>query len=202
MKIKFCGFTREIDYQKALDLGADYAGFVFYPPSPRYVDPKKVGSIIKARPSKKTKTVGVFVNASANFVEKSIEESGVNLLQFHGKETPSFAEQFSMPYWKVFFADQNLEIGGYENAEAFLIDYFHPQKMGGSGKSFDWKIVEKIASTKPLFVAGGINVGNIDEALRLPCAGLDVASGIEKQKGIKDFHKMEEIMKKVRGSQR
>ena len=202
MKVKVCGITRYEDAVLALDEGADALGFNFFPPSPRYIDPGTASEIIRRLPPFAV-TVGLFVNVErADRVAETAQLSGVRVIQLHGDESPEYCLQLSAwPLIKV------LRIGGApveENLEqypvqAFLLDVKDDVLFGGTGKSFDWTLVQGIDRKRPIILAGGLRADNVQAAIRaVKPYGIDVCSGVEREPGIKDPVKLAEFMNEVR----
>ncbi len=206
-KIKICGITNLADAQLAVKSGVWALGFVFYRQSPRFVLPEKVFEIVKSIPENVLK-VGVFVNQSVEEIKTIIETSGINVIQLHGEESPEFcrkvSEEINLPIIKAFRVSGNFdtaEITAYKGKIfAALLDAYSPTEFGGTGKSFNHEIVKE-ASEKgiPIIVAGGITPDNILEIYkRTKPFALDVSSGVETSKGIKDKIKLEKLFKAVR----
>ena len=202
-RIKMCGITREEDALAAVRAGADALGFIFWEPSPRFVAPAAAGKIIR-RIGPFATTVGVFVNPSRQEVTDAIRESGVNALQFHGEELPDFCGGFGLPYVKAFKVGQGGDLlestGRFHAAAGWLFDAFDPRLVGGTGEVFDWSLLPQ-ALARPLVLSGGLNAGNVGDAIRRvrPFA-VDVSSGIESGKGIKDAEKMAAFVHGVRNA--
>lgn len=188
-RIKICGITRTEDALSAAAHGADAIGLVFYRPSPRYVSVEQARGIAVLIPPF-VSTVAVFVNPSVDEVEKVIALCGVTLLQFHGDESPEFCERFSRPYIKAARMRPGLDLikylSPYSSAQAWMLDTFHDGLWGGTGGAFDWKRVpERMA--RPVILSGGLAADNIAEAIqRVRPYAVDVSSGVEASKGIKD----------------
>ena len=227
-KIKLCGFTREPDVRSACALGADYLGFVFYEHSPRCVPPAQAAQLVQCMAECKTPhavPVGLFVNHSAAQVVAAVHTSGVQVLQFHGTETPSFCEGLSqrlgLPYWKAVHvapdthSDALLKLcQSYNGAQALLFDTASPGLVnvwGGTGHTFEWHTLAPLAHLKnvpPLVLSGGLSAQNVAQGITLlsPWA-VDVSSGIEAVdgqgqplKGIKDPLKMAAFVAAVRST--
>lgn len=199
-RVKICGFTRPEDAQTAVRLGADAVGLVFYPPSPRHVGIEQAREIVAALPPFVT-VVGLFVDEPAAGVNKVLEQVRIDLLQFHGDEAPEYCGRFPKPYIKAVRMQPGLDlmgtIGAYRDASGFLLDAWHPDAKGGTGSQFDWRLIpEDLAGS--LILAGGLSPGNVAEALGVarPYA-LDVSSGVEAGKGIKDAAKMAAFIQAV-----
>jgi len=199
-RIKFCGLTRTQDIQTAVALGVDALGFVFVAGSARNVDVKTAIQLISAVPPFVIK-VGLFMDASTGHVEQVIQNIDLNLLQFHGSEDEEFCAQFEKPYLKAVPMGSELSAAEYcmafKSATGFIFDSHGEGQMGGSGEKFAWTDIPKNLN-KPIILAGGLNVDNVAEAIRVvrPYA-VDVSSGIETSKGIKDPVKMEQFIKEV-----
>ena len=199
-RIKFCGMTRAQDIQVAVALGVDALGFVFVEKSVRNLDIDTATKLISEVPPFVIK-VGLFMNAQATLVEEVLNNVKLNLLQFHGEEDEEYCTQFEMPYIKAVpmastpslreFCQQ------YASASGFILDSHAKGEMGGSGKTFVWQDVSKEID-KPIILAGGLTVANVAEAInRVHPYAVDVSSGIEAGKGIKDPAKMEQFIKEV-----
>lgn len=202
VRVKICGLTREDDVVMAVDGGADAVGFVCYPASSRYVSQSRLMSLISLVPESVTPVL-VFVNPTSEEVRDHIALFPRAVLQFHGQESRAFCDQFHHPYIKavaVKSPEMILEVQDqYPMAGALVADVDDPAH-GGTGDLFDWNAVAAIRNkiTKPLIVAGGLNAGNVAQAIRTmhPWA-VDVASGVEKEKGIKDHDKILAFMDAV-----
>ena len=200
-RVKICGITRVEDAKAAVLHGADAIGLIFYRPSPRYVTPERARQIVEAAPLF-VSTVAVFVNPAREEVEKVIRESGVNLLQFHGDEAPEFCSGFSRPYIKAARIRPGLDLIKYlsphADAKAWMLDAYHEDLWGGTGGVFDWSLVPRDAA-KPIILSGGLTVDNVGNAVRRvrPYA-VDVSTGVEASKGIKDAAKIAAFIGAVR----
>ena len=199
-KIKICGVTSVEDAKLACSSGADAIGLNFYSESKRGLTVSE-GSAIEVSLPPFVSKVGVFVNPSQSFVNKALETISFDFLQFHGSESVSFCESFSLPYIKAIPAQNSEQIlqdlENYNSASAILLDTKVGARFGGTGESFDWKIAPK--AKLPLIVAGGLNPQNVFEAVSLmrPFA-VDVSSGVEKASIQKDFQMMREFVEQVR----
>jgi phosphoribosylanthranilate isomerase len=200
-RVKICGITRAEDAEVAAAQGADAVGLVFYRPSPRCVTLGRAREIVAATPAF-VSTVAVFVNPSRKEVESVIGECGVTLLQFHGDEPPDFCAGFSRPYIKAARIRPELDLLKYLSrhtaAGAWMLDAFHEDLWGGTGGAFDWGLVPQDAA-RPVILSGGLTADNVADAVRRvrPYA-VDVSTGVEVSKGIKDAAKIAAFIGAVR----
>lgn len=198
--IKICGITRIEDARSAVDAGANALGFIFYPPSPRYIDPDHAQAIIKVLPPFVT-TVGVFVNQGPEEVARFLDKAQVNLLQLHGDEDPELCRSYDHPYIKSLRVKAVEEAGlaaQYPDARGILLDTLVSEVYGGSGEAFAWQRLPS-SVTQPVILAGGLNADNVSKAIRLVRPyGVDVSTGVEIAKGIKDEAKITEFVAAVR----
>lgn len=200
-RIKICGITRVEDARTAVELGADAIGLVFYAPSPRCVGLAQARAIAAAIPPFVT-IVGLFVDPAQDQVESVLRECSVNLLQFHGNEAPDFCRGFGLPYLKAaqVRADADLVqyLFPYHAAQGWLLDAYHDRLYGGTGESFDWKLIPRDLP-RPVILSGGLTPDNVGAAVRQvrPWA-VDVSSGVETAKGVKDAAKIAAFIAGVR----
>jgi len=199
-RIKICGLTRRQDLQAAVDAGADAIGLVFYSPSPRYVDLKRAAELARSVPPYVT-IVGLFVNADPVVVKETLAVVPIHLLQFHGDEDESYCRQFDRPYMKAARVKPGMDLvqyaANFPSAQAILLDAF-VDGYGGGGKVFDWELIPSALSL-PIVLSGGLNAGNVGEAIaRVQPAAVDVSSGVESAKGIKDAEKIRSFIAAVR----
>lgn len=193
LKIKICGITNEEDALAAAEAGASALGFMFYEPSPRNIS---IGTARRfaSRLSPFILRVGVFVNPDEGLVLEAISQCGLNLLQFHGDEPPDFCRQFGVMSMKAFRIrdESSLEALSLYQTDAFLLDSYVAGKVGGTGEKFNWDLaVEAKKHRKPIFLAGGLTVDNVEEAVRqVQPFGIDVSSGVEAAPGKKDHQKI------------
>ena len=202
-RVKICGITRVEDALVAVHAGADAIGLVFYDKSPRAVNIAQAQAIVRAMPPFVC-VVGLFVNASPDWLGSVLAEVRLDLVQFHGDETPSQCEQINMPYCKAIRvkADTNLLQYAFEyvNAKALLLDAFHESAFGGTGHTFDWSLIPK-GIQKPLILAGGLTVDNVVTAIeQVRPYAVDVSGGVESSRGIKDAAKIAAFMQAVNES--
>ncbi len=199
-RVKICGITRAQDGVCAAELGADAIGLVFYPASPRAVDVAQAKEILAALPPFVTR-VGLFVDADAAVVRDVAGRVGLDLLQFHGDEPDGYCAQFGRPYLKALRMRPELDVAAamraYPGAAGFLLDAYHAAVPGGSGEQFDWSRVPA-ERDRPVILAGGLDPGNVSKAVKQvrPFA-VDVSSGVEAAKGVKDANKMAEFFRGV-----
>jgi phosphoribosylanthranilate isomerase len=202
-RIKICGITREEDLAAAVAAGADALGFVFYPPSPRYVTPQRAAELLAGTPAFVTR-VGLFVNEPAKTVRGVLARTPLDLLQFHGDEDAAYCAGFGKPWIKAARMRAGFDLLEYAAAFAgapgvcgLLLDA-HVEGYGGGGKTFDWSLIPHFVPL-PLILSGGLHPGNVLEAVRAvrPWA-VDVSSGVESAKGIKDVRKIDEFIAGVR----
>lgn len=204
-KVKICGITNLEDARFVSGALADYIGFIFYPGSPRYVKPAKAGAIINWLEG--PETVGVFVNQPLDDVQSIATQTGLDLVQLHGDESVEYCELIDRPVIKVFHIDEHTSaddlrerIDPYlDTVDYLLFDTKLPGKWGGTGQSFDWNLLPDLADLKPYFLSGGLNSGNIRQAIKQthPYA-VDVSSGLEESPGLKDFEKIEHFFDEMR----
>ena len=211
MKVKLCGFKTQESIASAVKKHANYIGFVFCPESPRYVEPDLAFELSKAIPATIDK-VAVFADIDLTIIKKVYKTLKPQYFQFHGKETVGFLEKIQeiFPNVKIIKAFQISSFSDLRNVhkfqkccDAYLFDS-KPLKgslsaiSGGSGRSFDWKILSSFRSRKPWFLAGGINIKNIDDALKITGATMvDISSGVEVEKGVKSLEMIESLMDKI-----
>jgi len=197
-RVKICGITRPQDALLAAKLGADAVGLIFYEKSPRAISVEQAQLIVHQLPAFIT-VVGLFVNAEPALVHSILAQVRLDLLQFHGEESPDYCIRFGKPYIKALRMrpGTKLPIQSYEQASALLLDSYVPGVKGGTGVTFDWQQIPKSIS-KPIILAGGLTPDNIIQAITLlrPYA-VDVSGGLETSKGIKDADKMTAFMKGV-----
>ena len=199
-RIKFCGITQSSDAKLAAELGVDAIGLVFYHKSPRGITPQRAVGIIESTPPFVT-IVGLFLNPEPAYVREVLAAVPLDLLQFHGNERPQDCDAYDKPYIKAVPMGGVLDVlaytAEYSNAAGFLLDSHVPGGAGGSGSTFDWNR-KPVNLNKPLILAGGLNDKNVGEAIsRLNPYAVDVSSGVERQKGIKDAAKMVAFIQEV-----
>lgn len=201
-RIKICGLTREEDVRAAVSAGADAIGFVFYPPSPRFVSFERAAELARLIPPFVT-TVGLFVNAGRDYVENALEAVPLQVLQFHGDETEADCFGYGLPYIKAGRMRPGLDLlkyaASFPSAQGLLLDAF-VEGYGGGGETFDWSLIPS-GLPLPLILSGGLHAGNVAEAVRCvqPWA-VDVSSGVEAAKGIKGADRITEFVAGVQNA--
>lgn len=200
-RTKICGITRVEDALAAAHSGADAIGLVFHEKSPRYVTLQQAARLAAALPPFVT-VAGLFVDVSADYVHAVLEEVPLDVLQFHGEETPDFCASFSRPYIKAIRVREGVDLiqcaSAYASAQGLLLDAWVKDVPGGTGHSFDWGLIPH-GLPLPVILSGGLNPGNVAAGIRAvrPYA-VDVSSGVEAQKGIKDAAKIAAFIKEVK----
>ncbi len=204
--IKICGITRAQDALAAAELGADAIGLVLFANSPRSVTVEQVAGIVGDIPQH-IEVVALFVDPDPHLVWEALATGLVDLLQFHGDEPAEFCEQFSTPYMKAIAVKEDSELNqdltSYSSAKYLLLDSYDPLLSGGTGKTFAWHKARQLAESQQirLVLAGGLNPGNIQAAIHaIQLFGVDVSSGVETSKGVKDLSKMKAFIEGVRAS--
>ena len=200
IKVKICGMTQLKDALFAVEQGVDAVGFIFYKKSPRAVTMKTVREIIKKLPPL-VETVGVFVNESAERVNKMADYCGLDLVQLHGEESPAFCRKIRRRVIKAFRVKdlQSIKQLSKFPVSGFLLDTFSDNLHGGTGKTFDWNLALPAKKMGPVILAGGLTPRNILQAVRqVRPYGVDVCSGVEKSPGIKDLEKVRAFLKNIR----
>jgi phosphoribosylanthranilate isomerase len=199
-RIKICGLTREIDVRDASAGGADALGLVFYSPSPRYVSAARAAQLLQSFPPF-VSSVGLFVNASVDEVRLVLKQVRLDILQFHGDESPQYCAQFGIPFIKAVRVRPGLDLLQYAEtygaAKALLLDAYVDGIPGGTGASFDWSLIPPNLPL-PIILSGGLSATSVGLAVQTirPYA-VDVSSGVESAKGIKDKQKMYDFIKEV-----
>lgn len=204
-KVKICGLTTLEDARFASGALADFLGFIFYPDSPRYIDPGKAAAIISwiEGPQK----VGVFVNQHLDEVNETANRTGIDLVQLHGTESPDYCRMIDLPVIKVLHAgieagedDLREQIEIYsEVAEYLLFDTKTETQWGGTGKTFDWELIRNQTLELPFMLSGGLKAENVAEAISVASPDVvDLSSGLEESPGLKSFDKMEQFFDVMR----
>ena len=199
-RVKICGITRVEDALMAVNAGADAIGLVFYASSPRYVTILQAQRIVAALPPF-VSVVALFVNATTIEIETTLAQVRIDIVQFHGDETPAQCQQIKLPYYKAIRvkADTNLLQYAlkFETAKALLLDTYTEAAFGGTGQVFDWNLIPK-NMTKPVILAGGLVPENVALAIRqVKPYAVDVSGGVEQSKGVKDAAQIAAFMQAV-----
>ncbi|MEQ1663082.1 MAG: phosphoribosylanthranilate isomerase [Thiobacillus sp.] len=201
VRVKICGITRLEDLHTACAAGADALGFVFYDKSPRHVSIDKATELLRALPPF-VQSVGLFVNAAPAFVESVLKAVPLDLLQFHGDESPAECARYGRPWIKAIRVRPGLDLlkcaADFGAARGLLLDAYVPDVPGGTGERFDWSLIPAGLST-PVILSGGLTPDNIADAVRsvAPWA-VDVSSGVELSKGLKDAQKIAQFIAKAK----
>ncbi|MBG0846574.1 phosphoribosylanthranilate isomerase [Pseudomonas chengduensis] len=201
VRSKICGITRIEDALAAVEAGADAIGLVFYGKSPRAVSIEQAAAILQALPPFVT-SVGLFVDMPRDELQQLLQRLPLDLLQFHGDESPADCEGHGRPYIKALRVrpgeDLAAAMAPYAGAQGILLDTFVEGVPGGTGASFDWSLVPEDAA-KPIILAGGLDADNVAAAIRqVRPHAVDVSGGVEASKGIKDADKIRAFVRAVR----
>ncbi len=188
-RVKICGITRTEDALHAAQAGADAIGLVFYAKSPRYVEAAAAAAIVRALPPFVT-VVGLFVDALEDYVRAVLERVPLDVLQFHGKESPAYCARYGRPYLKAVRVGEDTDLlqcaADYATAQALLLDTYVPGVPGGTGECFDWTWIPAVLP-KPIVLSGGLTPDNVRQAIgQVHPWAVDVASGVEASPGCKD----------------
>ena len=201
MKIKICGLTDPENSKQIASLDIHAIGLVFFTESPRAVSIEQANEIIQELPPFINK-VGLFVNANSNFVDQVLNSVNIDTIQFHGDESSSDCSQFQMPFIKAIRMREGINLLSqaeeFSSASGLLLDSFEEDSYGGTGKSFDWNLIKNNLDL-PIILAGGLNKDNIMSAIeKTQPYAIDISSGVEVDKGIKDIEKTKEIIEIVK----
>jgi len=206
-KVKICGITNEKDAVWASGLGVDYLGFNFYKNSPRVVSPKNAAGIIEKLPPF-IGTVGVFVNEEVKAVKSIVKKTKIKILQLHGDESVEYCGELKSMFpeieiikaFRIENEESLLRIPAYNNVNYYLLDAYVPGIEGGTGEVFNWELAVKAKEFgKQIFLAGGLNPGNVMEAIeKVTPYCVDTASGVERLNRRKDYDKVHDFLEKVR----
>lgn len=201
-KIKICGITREEDALFCAEQGADFTGFIFVPSTPRYVEPEKAAAIAAKVRERETrpKMVGVFRDASNDYIREIHNLVGFDVVQLHGGETDDAIRDLGIPAIKTLRVGDTLpDTHAAPNAAWLLFDTYDERRAGGTGRRFDWSLLATYERSKPFFLSGGIDPENVVAAISLvrPDA-IDLSSGVESAPGVKDHDKIARLFERVR----
>ena len=199
-RVKICGITRVQDGVAAAAVGADAIGLVFYPNSPRYVEIEQAAEIASALPPFVTK-VALFVNAPADEIELVVSQAPIDLIQFHGNESPDFCSAQGKPYIKAIRMKAGVNLHQqrelYYQSCGLLVDSYRAGVPGGTGESFNWSLIPADLSAE-IILAGGLTPANVADAIRAVHPwGVDVSGGVEAAKGIKDAQTIKQLIRGV-----
>jgi len=201
MLVKICGVTRADDALAAVDAGASAIGFVFWPDSPRYVDPYRARAIRAALPPFVT-AVGVFVNQPVEYVSGVASLVRLGAVQLHGDETPQYASLLSAPIVKALPLTTlgESDLAAWPDETMVLLDVHDPVKRGGTGRTIDWDAAATISARRRIVLAGGLTPDNVADAVaRVRPFGIDVSSGVEVSPGIKDHRRVRALFEALHG---
>ena len=204
VKVKICGMTNLNDVKVAVDGGVDAVGFIFYKKSPRSVTMQAVREIVLELPPF-VDSVGVFVNETAEQINKIADHCKLDRVQLHGDESPAFCKKIRRRVIKVIRVKdiQSLKKLSDYPVSSFLLDTFSEDQYGGTGKVFDWNLAYSAKKYGPIILAGGLTPINVRQAIqRIQPYGVDVCSGVESQPGIKDHKKMQAFLKNVKAERK
>ena len=198
---KICGITNLVDAKVAVENGASAIGFIFYEKSPRAISIENAKSISKQL-SYSVGCVGVFVNQNKDFIDKTISEVQLNMIQLHGDESSNFCNQFDVPVLKALRIKDKASFSVMSdfNVDGFLLDTFSKDSYGGTGKTFDWSLLNEKIDT-PIILSGGLNPNNILDAIdSINPAAIDVNSGVESSPGKKDHQKINLLFENLKNT--
>jgi len=204
VKVKICGMTNLKDVKIAVDGGVDAVGFIFYKKSPRSVTMQAVREIVLELPPF-VDSVGVFVNETAEQINKIADHCKLDRVQLHGDESPAFCKKIRRRVIKAIRVKdiQSLKKLSDYPVSSFLLDTFSEDQYGGTGKVFDWNLAYPAKKYGPIILAGGLTPINVHQAIqRIQPYGVDVCSGVESQPGIKDHKKMKAFLKNVKAERK
>lgn len=204
VKVKICGMTSLNDVKVAVDGGVDAVGFIFYKKSPRSVTMQEVREIVLELPPF-VDSVGVFVNETAEQINKIADHCKLDRVQLHGDESPAFCKKIRRRVIKAIRVKdiQSLKKLSDYPVSSFLLDTFSEDQYGGTGKVFDWNLAFPAKKYGPIILAGGLTPINVHQAIqRIQPYGVDVCSGVESQPGIKDHKKMKAFLKNVKAERK
>lgn len=211
MRVKICGITQPQQGKAIATLGATALGFICVPTSPRYVTTAQILAVVEQLPEKIDK-IGVFANTTTEEITQTVVDSKLTGVQLHGDESPEFAMKLrqSLPNVEIIKA---LRISSFEDIDSsaaysvcvdtLLLDAYHPQQLGGTGKTLDWDMLKQFSPSCPWFLAGGLTPDNILDALsQVNPGGIDLSSGVERAPGDKDLDKVASLFEKLGISKR
>ncbi len=200
-RIKVCGMTDMIEAKGAVDAGVDALGFIFSPQSPRMIDPDRAREIIRVLPPY-VDAVGVFVDEQVEVVNEIVKYCGLTIAQLHGSETVDYCSNIDGRTIKSFRIRSNGDLSGIESyggvVSGILLDTYHEKKAGGTGESFDWRLLEGKDFAIPIILAGGLFPENVYDAIeQVRPFAVDVNSGVEYEPGRKSLEKLKKFIREV-----
>lgn len=207
MRIKICGITQPEQGKAIASSGATALGFICVPSSPRYVSAAQIRAVVTQVPEN-IDNIGVFANSTVEEITQTVADSGLTGVQLHGDESTDFCYQLrqSLPYVEIIKALRIRSLEDFAKAATYtnsvntlLLDAYHPQQLGGTGKTLDWNMLQQFSPSCPWFLAGGLTPDNIVEALnQVNPSGIDLSSGVERAPGDKDLDKVAELFARLR----
>ena len=200
MFVKICGITRAEDAEAAVALGANALGFVFWPKSPRYVDPYRARAIVASLPPF-VSAVGLFVNQPAAHIASVASLARLGVVQLHGDETPEDAAALGRPVVRALPVHQaGHDLERWPARVTILLDAHDPDRRGGTGRTIDWDLAAAVARRRRILLAGGLNPDNVAAAVeRVRPFGIDVSSGVERAPGVKDIGRLRALFENLHG---
>jgi phosphoribosylanthranilate isomerase len=202
MIAKVCGMTRLTDALHAVQHGATAVGFVFWPRSPRYIEPERAAEIIRELPGTVT-AVGVFVNQPVDEIRRIAAATGITAIQLHGDEPSAYAEVLGWPVWRALPLDlaDDESLLDWPPSTTILLDTHDPVRRGGTGQTIDWTQAARVATQRRIVLAGGLTPENVQDAIvAVRPYGVDVSSGVEEAPGVKDFDKVARFLERARAA--
>ncbi|MGP0629539.1 phosphoribosylanthranilate isomerase [Nitrospina sp. 32_T5] len=201
VKVKVCGMTSLEDTMHAVECGADAVGFIFFKKSPRAVTARQAKAIAEKLPPF-VQRVGVFVNETAEVIERTVKTCGLDVVQLHGDESPAFCKRIAARVVKAIRVKDAESVKGLSRyaVDAFLLDAYKEGEWGGTGERFNWSLVKQARRHGPVILAGGLDPENVAEGIRV-CRpyGVDVCSGVESKPGKKNRNKVRKFIEAVKG---
>jgi phosphoribosylanthranilate isomerase len=208
MRVKICGITQPEQGKAIAFSGATALGFICVPSSPRYVSAAQIRAVITQLPEN-IDNIGVFANSTVDKIAQTVNDSGLTGVQLHGDESTEFCYQVrqSLPDVEIIKALRIRTLEDFDKAATYttivntlLLDAYHPQQLGGTGKTLDWNMLQQFSPSCPWFLAGGLTPDNIVEALnQVKPSGIDLSSGVERAPGDKDLDKVAKLFARLRG---
>ncbi len=203
VRVKICGLTTPEQAASVAEMGVDALGLVFVPQSARHLTPKIAEEVIRAIPPL-VSVVGLFLDAPRSMVAKILDRVPLDVLQFHGSETPDYCRSFGRPYIKAIAMGDHPNLAsasrGYADARGLLLDAHRAGELGGTGQQFDWSVIRGEVA-RPVILAGGLNPDNVGDAIsRVRPAAVDASSGVESSPGVKDLDQVRHFLAEVQSA--